>query len=89
MFDELKAALEKNKTISFGVRVRPFAPETVVTGRLVDGTFKVNVDAPAEEGKANEELVRYLGRAFGVPPARVRILAGGTGRRKLIRIDAE
>jgi uncharacterized protein (TIGR00251 family) len=88
MLDELKKVLEKNNTVSFGVRVRPFAPETIVTGRLADGTYKINVDAPAEEGKANEELVRFLAKALGVAPPRVRILAGGTGRRKLIKIEA-
>jgi uncharacterized protein (TIGR00251 family) len=89
MLEELKKALEKNKTVSFGVRVRPFAPETIVTGRLADGTYKVNIDAPAEEGKANEELIRFLAKELGVPPPRVRILAGGTGRRKLIKVEAE
>jgi len=87
MLDALKEALANNTSISFGVRVRPFAPETLVTGRLADGTFKVNVDAPAEEGKANEELIRYLAREFEVDRSRVRILAGGSGRRKIIRID--
>lgn len=88
MLDELKKTLEKNNAVSFGVRVRPFAPETLVTGRLADGTYKINVDAPAEEGKANEELIRFLSKELGVAAPRVRILSGSTGRRKLIRIDA-
>jgi len=89
MIDDLKAKLEKDGTVSFGVRVRPYAPKSSVTGKLMDGTIKVNIDAPSEEGKANDELIRFLAEEFNVVPPRVRILTGGTGRRKLIKIESQ
>ena len=54
----------------------------------VDGRLRVRVAAPAVDGKANAELVRFLAEAFGVARANVTLLRGDTGRRKLVRIDA-
>lgn len=87
MLEDLKAKLAKDGTVSFATRVRPYAPVTSVTGKLLDGSLKINIDAPSEEGKANAELIRFLAEEFNVVPPRVRILAGSTGRRKLIKIE--
>jgi len=70
----------------FTVRVRPSASETRVTGFLDDGTIKIDLKAPAEDGKANSELVRFIAEKHGVPKEGVRILSGQTSRKKLVRI---
>jgi hypothetical protein len=56
-----------------------------VVDRLEDGSFKVSVAAPPEEGKANAELLRYLARMFGVANAKVRLVSGGTETRETRR----
>lgn len=37
---------------------------------------RVAVKSPARHGQANKELLRLLGRTFGLPPSAFRILSG-------------
>ncbi len=46
--------------------------------------IKARVTAPAIGGKANVELARMLGGAFGIPPGSIRIVRGATTRRKSV-----
>ena len=50
--------------------------------------LKVKLAAPAIDGKANAELIRFLADAFGVPERNVKIVRGETSRAKLVRIVA-
>ncbi len=47
----------------------------------------VRLHAPAHEGKANAELIRFLAETFGVPKRSVRIVAGLKSRKKRVEID--
>jgi hypothetical protein len=47
-----------------------------------NGMLKVRVRAPAEGGRANEELAESLAEAFGLKRSGVRLVAGATTRRK-------
>ncbi len=47
--------------------------------------IKVRVTSPAKRGKANRELLRILQEAFQTQD--VQIVAGGTKRTKLVRIQ--
>jgi uncharacterized protein YggU (UPF0235/DUF167 family) len=46
----------------------------------------VRVAAPPERGRANAALVDLLAGALGVPQERVRLLAGASGKDKVIEI---
>ena len=52
-----------------------------------DGRLKLRLAAPADEGKANAELVEFLAAYFGVPKRNVRIAAGLKSRRKRVVIE--
>lgn len=68
------------------VRVQPRASRDALapeTDRL-----RVRITAPPVDGAANEHLVRFLAREFGVPPSRVALVRGATGREKTLRIAA-
>ena len=59
---------------------------------MADGVLRVHVAAPAVGGAANQSLLRLLADELGLPRRAVRIVAGATGRRKLVvveGIDAE
>ena len=47
-----------------------------LAGELADGTLKVNIAAPPERGKANEELCRFLAAHYGIVRSAVRIVSG-------------
>ena len=68
------------------VKVTPKAKKTGVAGALEDGTLKIQVTAPAEDGKANAALVAFLAETLGLKPSQVEIVAGLSSERKLISL---
>jgi uncharacterized protein (TIGR00251 family) len=70
----------------FEVTVSPGASRSELVGRHGAG-WKVRVSAPPERGRANDELVRLLADALGVPREHVRIAGGRGSRRKIVEVD--
>ena len=68
------------------IKVHPRARRTGIRGRLGDA-WKLDLAAPPVDGKANEECVRYFAELTGVPRSRVRLVAGQSGRMKVIEIE--
>ncbi len=59
---------------------------------MVDGVLRAHVAAPAVGGAANQSLLKLLADELEVPRRDVRIVAGATGRQKLVvvtGVDAE
>lgn len=71
------------------VKVRPSASRTRYRDTMADGTLKIDIAAPPEDGKANAELVRFLAEELGVGKGDVEIVAGGTGKKKVIRVSGQ
>jgi uncharacterized protein YggU (UPF0235/DUF167 family) len=51
---------------------------------VVDGVLRAHVAAPAVGGAANQSLLKLLADELEVPRRNVRIVAGATGRQKLV-----
>ena len=64
------------------------APKSQCAGEYGDA-LKIKVAAPAIDGKANEELVRFIAKKIGLPRCGVRIVSGQTSRDKIVEVDAE
>lgn len=62
------------------------ANQISITG---DGTIVIKIKAPAQDGKANDELVKFLSKQLGLPKSKVRIVSGFTAPFKKLEIDAE
>ena len=78
-------AHRRGETLALSLRVRPGARRSGVIG--VHGpVLKVQVAAPADDGKANAELVRFLAEALGVPRRSVTIRHGHRGRDKTVEV---
>ena len=88
MINLLREQLTQEGHIKILVRARPNASTTRITGRLDDGSIKIDIAAPTENNKANIELVKFLSSALGIPTNHIQILSGQTARQKLIRITA-
>jgi len=67
------------------VRVSPNSRRPGIE-ELPDGTLKVRVSAPPQEGKANQAVIETLARHFRVPKSSIRVLRGAAGRDKLVEI---
>jgi len=74
-------------SITLTVHAQPGAKRTEVAGVHCDA-LKIRIASPPIEGKANEELRRFLADAFGVPVRNVALVRGEMGRRKTLRIVA-
>ncbi len=68
------------------VRVLPRAKRSEVAGFMPDGRVKVRLTAPPVEGAANRALVDLLARVLGVRATAVEIVAGATGRDKIVSV---
>ncbi|MGZ4727153.1 MAG: DUF167 domain-containing protein [Acidimicrobiales bacterium] len=69
------------------LRIQPGARRSQVVGPLGD-SLKIKVAAPADDGKANAELLRFLADVLDVPRRSTRIVRGSTSRSKTVAIDA-
>ncbi len=76
----------QQREIRFGVRLTPRGGADRIDG-VVDGVLRARVAAPAVEGAANQGLMRLLANELGLPRTSVRIVAGATGRQKLVVVD--
>ena len=82
--EPLKISLAQKSPLYIKVKVLPKSPKNEIVEILEDGTYKIRVAAPAEDGKANAELIRFLKKSLGA--SEVKIISGKTDRIKLIRI---
>lgn len=74
------------KGVALAVRVTPRASRNEITDILDDGTIKIHITAAPTDNEANEKLVKFLAAVLGVAPSRLEIVAGMTGRDKLISV---
>jgi uncharacterized protein YggU (UPF0235/DUF167 family) len=68
------------------VRAHPRAATTSV-GPWAEGVLHVRVTRPPADGQANDAVRRLVAGALGLPPTRVRIVAGERARTKRLEVD--
>jgi uncharacterized protein (TIGR00251 family) len=68
------------------VRITPRSSKNEISEVLNDGTIKIRLTAPPLEGKANEMLIEFLADVLDVKKGQLDIVAGTTGREKIITI---
>jgi len=67
------------------VRVKPRAKTSRVV-RAEGISIDVALAAPPVDGKANDELLRVLSEALGVPRSALEIVRGASSRRKVVEV---
>jgi uncharacterized protein (TIGR00251 family) len=74
------------KGAAISVRVTPRARKNEIVEIMHDGTVKIHLTAPPVDGKANIELLKFLAKILDVPINRLEVVAGFSGRNKLISV---
>ena len=74
------------KGAALAVRVTPRASQNDIVEIQSDGTVKIHLTAPEHDGKANDELIKFLSEILGAPKTHIEILAGASGRDKLVTV---
>jgi uncharacterized protein (TIGR00251 family) len=68
------------------LRVSPGAKNSSTEGTYGENALKLRVAAPPADGKANEELRRFLAGLFGIPRSDVELVRGASSRDKSVLI---
>ena len=71
---------------ALALRVTPRSSRNQIVGVLNDGTIKVHIAAPPADDDANKELLSFLSEVLGVPRSKIDIVAGVSGRDKLVSV---
>ena len=74
------------KGAALAVRVTPRASKNEIVEVLSDGTVKVHLTAPPVNGQANQALLKFMADVLDVPISSLEVVAGGSGRDKLISV---
>jgi uncharacterized protein (TIGR00251 family) len=69
------------------IRAVPGASKTEFAG-VKEGRLRVRIAAAPEDGKANEELRRFLAKALGCPRSEIVLLRGEKSRQKTVSFPA-
>ncbi|MDD5071518.1 MAG: DUF167 domain-containing protein [Patescibacteria group bacterium] len=81
-----KKSLKKEGVIYLRVKARPSAAKTAIREIMADGTIKIDIAAPAEKGRANRELIKFLAGEFGAGKEKGTLVSGAREKLKLIKI---
>lgn len=72
------------------IRVTPGAAQSKIGGKFVDEKnqeyLKISIAAPPEDGKANEELIKFLSKKLKIAKSKIEIIRGETSRFKVLRL---
>ncbi len=78
--------------ITLNVQVVPKSSVEKIDGTINDAGgnsyFKIRINAPAEDGKANKALINFLSRQLKLAKSAISISSGEKSRRKVIKITA-
>jgi uncharacterized protein (TIGR00251 family) len=68
--------------------VQPGARQTRLCG-LHDGCYKIQLQAPPVDGRANKALIAWLAREFAVAKSAIELRRGQSSRRKTLWIPCQ
>lgn len=71
---------------ALAVRVTPRASRNQLVGIQPDGTLKLRLSASPVDGKANQELIKFIADLLDIAPSKIELVAGQSGRNKLVSI---
>ncbi len=52
---------------------------------ILDDALKIKIKAPAVEGAANKELIKFISKSFKVPKSSIELLKGETSKIKTLK----
>ncbi len=71
-------------TVTLHIKAQPSASRSEFAGRYGEEAVKVRLAAPAVEGAANKELIKFLSKQFKVPKSAIVFKSGETSKIKTV-----
>lgn len=81
----ITAIQQQGEDLVLTLHIQPNAVRTEFVG-LHGAALKIRLHAPPVDGKANEELCRFLAQSFAVKRQAITLLSGESSRTKRVRI---
>ena len=75
----------KEDYVILSLKAVPNSSKNMISG-ILDESLKVKIKAPAVEGAANKELVKFFSKLFKVAKSDIVFMNGATSKRKLIKL---
>jgi uncharacterized protein (TIGR00251 family) len=66
------------------IKAQPAASKNEFSGLYDENALKIRIKAPAVEGAANKELVKFLSKSFKVPKSSVKFESGQNSKIKRV-----
>jgi len=77
----------QNGDLLLNIRVQPKASKDEFAEQLGD-VIKIRITAPPIDGKANNHLIAFLGKTFGIARSQIEIISGQNSRIKRLKIKS-
>lgn len=77
---------QQSKPARFEVHVQPNAKKNEII-KQQNGSLKIKITAPPQEGKANRELIALLAQKLKIKKSDIKLVRGETSKTKLIEIS--
>ncbi len=71
--------------VTIAIRVQPGAKKSAIQGEQ-NGRLKIAVQAPPEDGRANDAVLELLRKSWNLKRSQIELLTGTTHREKVILI---
>jgi uncharacterized protein (TIGR00251 family) len=76
----------QDNDLLLAIQLQPRAAKNEFINNQAD-QIKIRITAPPVDNEANEQLIKFIAKEFGVPQAKVTIEKGLHSRKKLLRIN--
>ncbi len=83
----MKEVLKNGKNKIIKVKVFVGSSKTMMRKKISDDNFEIDLKAKPEQGKANEELIKFISKRLEINLEHVKIIKGFKNRNKLIKIN--
>lgn len=77
----------KDDRVTLKVKAQPSASRSEFAGLYGDEAIKIRLAAPAVEGSANKELIKFLSKKFKISKSSIIFKSGKTSKIKIVEFD--
>ena len=74
-----------NNQVTLKIKAQPASSKNEFCGVYGDDAIKVRIKAPAVEGAANKELVKFLSKSFKVSKSSIEFKSGQNSKIKIVK----
>ena len=74
----------KDDKVIINIKAQPNSSKNKIAGIYNENQIKINIKAPAVEGAANKELIKFLSKTFKIPKSEIEIKGETSKQKKVI-----